>query len=105
MSSVACVLDPIRDLAGVHSTRYRSGRYRLHPTCPARATELIRSTKGELTPFQKVIVEEFMLHGKGIIEIARIISMKTYEIVHPRSIEIALMCAFDQMRKREQEVN
>lgn len=100
MASVVCALDPIRDLAGVHPTRYRSGRYRLHPKSTARAIELVRSTMDGLTTFQKVAVEQFLLHGKDIIQIAQIISKKTPEMVHPRSVEIALMCAFDQMCER-----
>jgi len=72
-------------------------------TTDRRVIQMIDST--QLTPFQRIAVEQYVLHRKNPVEIARIISQKTPEMVHPLSIEVALACAFDKMHERGVNIN
>src|ERR1035437_8432830 len=103
MTATVCVLDPIRDLAGIYPVRPKSSHYRLRPTQPACVTELVHST--ELSPFERVVVKQFLLCGKNIAEIAQSVSNSGLAPeINPSAIETTLGRAFRKMNSVDQQV-
>ena len=68
-------------------------------TVDRRVAQLIESA--QLATLQMVVVEQFLLHRKNILQIAHIVAGFTHERVHIGDIELALACAFDKMREYE----